>query len=218
MKKEEISPELYKKILECFMKSIMKNGLKATTMDSIAASLQMSKRTLYEIFGTKEELFREVHEYFHKKTVEKMADIFANSSNVMEAIIKCFLFNRDFMSDMSPAFIRDMQAFANQRVENSEDKRRHHHQNLFDVLKKGVSEGYFRNDVNLPVQCKMLTLQMEALKSAEELFPDDISLLEIYDSIIIGFLRGISSPKGLEQLEKFMPDFNSVNNQASYLK
>ena len=212
MKKEEISQEQYINILETIVPSLMKNGLKATTMDSIAASLQMSKRTIYEIFGSKEEMFMEAHKYFHKKMADALKEKFSSSKNIMEAIIKCFLFNRDLMSNVSADFIRDMEHFANQENLVSESQRRHHYQNLFEVLQQGVNEGYFRDDINLKVQCKMLTIQMEALKRTEELFPKDITLLEVYDNIIIGFLRGISSNKGLNELEDFMPALTSKPN------
>ena len=201
----DITQDLYNSILEAIMPVLMKNGLKATTMDSIAAKLQMSTRTLYEIFGSKEDMFIAAHKYFHSKMAEEMKKTFTASQNVMEAIIKCFLYNRDLMEFVSADFIRDLEQFANQDISVSENRRRHHYQNLFDVLQKGVEEGYFRDDINLQIQCRMLIIQMEALKRTEELFPSDISLLEVYDSSIIGFLRGISSYKGLEEIEKFMP-------------
>lgn len=200
-----ISKEQYEKILECFMKSLLKNGLKATTMDSIAASLQMSKRTLYEIFGTKDEIFRQTHQFFHNKMKEKMAEIYCSSSNVMEGIIKCFLYHRDLMSNLSVDFIKDMGEYSIQRQLPSDSRHKLHYQNLHDLLQKGVAEGFFRTDINLLVQCRMLLLQMEALKGTQDLFPKDISLLEIYDSIILTFLRGISTPAGLDELEKFKP-------------
>lgn len=210
MRKEDIKPAQYNRMLECIMTALKQHGLKATTMDFISSSLQMSKRTLYEIFGSKEAMFREAHSFFHNQMAQNMKEIFATSNNVMEAIIKCFLYNRDFMSNVSADFIRDMEQFANHDHLISEAQRRHHYQNLYDVLEKGVLEGYFRDDVNLKVQCRMFTIQMESLKRTEELFPEDITLLEVYDSIIIGFLRGISSHKGLEQLEQYIPSFSSL--------
>ena len=205
MKKEEVSQEQYIKLLERIMPIFLKNGVKSTTMDAVAASLQMSKRTLYEIFGSKEEMFLETNKYFHKKMADSLKEIFSASQNIMEAIIKCFLYNRDMMSNASADFLKDMEMLASKDGVVSEEHRRHHYQNLYEVLERGVKEGYFREDVNLKVQCRMLTIQMAALKKAEELFPEDISLLEIYDSIIIGFLRGISSSKGLEEIEAYMP-------------
>lgn len=212
MRREDISPELYDKIIEFFTKELMKNGLKATTMDSVANGLQMSKRTLYEIFGNKEEMFLEAHKYFHKKMADKLSEIFNSSSNVMEGIIRCFLYNRDLISNLSPEFMHDIEEYSNHECFGNHLKSRKHHENLFEVLQKGVEQGYFRDDVNLMVQCRMFNIQLEALKRTEELFPEDISLLEVIDSIIIGFLRGISSTKGLEELEKYMPSFTNLSH------
>ena len=204
MKKEEIDQYQYQKILEYVVPVFMNRGLKSTTMDALASALKISKRTLYEIFGSKEDLFSEALKYFHNRMAEELKKIFANSENVMEGIIKSFLYNRDMMSNVSAAFIRDTEQFVKDKVK-ADSPSPHIHQNLYNILQKGVKEGYFREDMNLMVQCRMLALQMESLKRTEELFPDDITLLDVYDNIIIGFLRGLSSQKGLEELEKFMP-------------
>ena len=211
MKKEDLSTQQYLKILDCITQALMKNGLKATTMDSIASDLQMSKRTLYEIFGTKEEMFREALQYFNKKMSDKLSEIFNSSQNIMEGIIKCFLFNRDIIGQLSPEFMRDMEVVANQKNMYSTSHRRMHYQNLYEVLQKGVKQGFFREDLNLMVQCRLFHLQLEALKRTEELFPEDISLMNVIDNIIIGFLRGISSYKGLEEIEKYMPSFSNLS-------
>lgn len=202
------------RVLQYVMQALMKNGFKATTMDSIASNLQMSKRTLYELFGTKDELFLEVHRHFHKKMMGKLSEIFNSSANVMEAIIRCFLYHRDLMRSISAKFIRDMQEFCNRKTDEQHDKMRLHHQNLFEVLKQGVADGYIREEVNLLVQCRMLIILMESLKRTEELFPEDISLLEIYDNVLLSFLRGISSPKGLAEIEKYKFDklTNNIEN------
>lgn len=217
MKREEIDSQQQQRILECCMHAILNNGLKATTMDSIAASLQMSKRTLYEIFGTKDNMFVEVMEFFHKRMKQRLTEIFQNSSNIMESIVKSFIFNRDIMSRLSVEFIRDMQEFTFNEHNNSDYRRQQSYQHLYEILQKGVEEGYFIKDLNLKVQCRILNIQMQALKRTEELFPEDITLIEIYDSIILGFLRGISTPKGLEELERYLPsifpDSNNLENK-----
>lgn len=212
MKKQDISEQQYEKIMECFIKALMKNGLKATTMDSLAANLQMSKRTLYEIFGNKEELFIEAQKYFHKKNAEKLYEIFSSSENIMEAIIKCILYNRDLMSNLNTEFIRDIHQANEKKDLFPKSQKQHHYNDLIEVLQRGVAEGFFRKDLNLTVQCRILSIQMEALKRTEEIFPEDISLLEIYDNVIIGFLRAISTKKGLDELEKFIPSFSSICN------
>ncbi|MCH5228997.1 MAG: TetR/AcrR family transcriptional regulator [Muribaculaceae bacterium] len=212
MKKEEINPVQYQKILEHIMKALTTHGLKATTMDSIASSLQMSKRTIYEIFGSKEEMFREAHSFLHNKMSEHLKDIFENSNNIMEAIIKSFLYNRDMMSSVSAEFIRDIHQFSNKNLKNNPELKNLHHHALYEVLERGVKEGYFRSDLNLDVQCKMLSIQMEALKQTEELFPPDISLIDIFDNVMLVFLRGISTLKGLEEIDRYMANLPKSSN------
>lgn len=205
MDRASIPKEQYEKIMECFLDSMMRHGFKGTTMDGIASSLQMSKRTLYELFGNKEDLFVEAHKYFHNKNRKQLAKIFSSASNVMEAIIKCCLHNRDIMSNMSTNFIHDLAEYSTRVNVRPDETGNTLHKNLYEVLQKGVEEGFFREDINLRVQCHMFILQMGALKHIEKIFPEEITLLEAYDSISYGFLRGISTDKGLKEIEKYLP-------------
>lgn len=208
MKREEIDIQHYNHLLDCIIDALKKNGLKSTTMDSLACSLQMSKRTLYEIFVSKETMFKEAVNHYHQKMGTVFKSFFAESSNIMEAILKSFLYHRDLMSNVSVEFVRDINEMVKKEYSNNETARSEHYQNLVLILNKGMMEGYFRKDINLNVNCRMLIIQMESLKRMEELFPDDISLLEVYDNIILSFLRGICTPKGLEQLEKTIATIN----------
>lgn len=207
----------YDALLEFIMSSLMKNGLKATTMDSIAASRQMSKRTLYEIFSDKETMFREVHSYFTKKYSETLKEIFTTSENVMEGIIRCFLYNRDMMNKCNVEFMRDLNNYYSEQL-NLNQKQLEQNQikkmiHLHDVLKEGMEEGFIRNDVNLLVQCRMLIIQMESLKRMEEYFPEDITLIEAFDNIILSFLRGLSTSRGLEEIERLIPLMKTNENK-----
>lgn len=209
-KKRDLNQREYDELMECIISSLMKNGIKSTTMDSIASLRQMSKRTLYEIFESKENMFKEAHSYFHKKMGNSLKEIFCSSENVMEAIIRCFLFNRDLMSNVNVDFIREINQYDCKPDINSENSFRDSHFLHFnDVLKRGVEEGYFNEDINLMVHSRMLGIQMESLKRMEELFPKDISLLEVYDSIIIGFLRGICTEKGRKELDRVIQQLKS---------
>lgn len=51
--------QLREKILQTSMAEFMSKGIRAVKMDDIAASLGISKRTLYEIYSNKEELLLE---------------------------------------------------------------------------------------------------------------------------------------------------------------
>ena len=204
-KKTKIQEAELNKLLDFIISELKSKGMKGTTMDSIAASKKISKRTLYEIFKSKENMFLMALDRFQKRSEEVMNNLFNSSSDIMEAILKCFLYNRDVMSSLNVEFLRDVNQYYCSQLKKDElryEKAKERYLGLLDVLLKGVEEGYFRNDINLKVQCHMLIIQMESLKRMEELFPKDISLLEAYDNIILGFLRSISTIKGFEALDK----------------
>ncbi|MCH5237342.1 MAG: helix-turn-helix transcriptional regulator [Muribaculaceae bacterium] len=203
---KDINIAEYNHLLNFINRELRAKGLKATTMDSIASSYKISKRTLYEIFKNKDEMIEEAIALWHRETALKYTDIFSSSSNIMEAVLKCFLLNRDIVGKTSVEFFRDFHEFAKKRMEISGKKRTHFYEYLTEILKKGVEEGYFRQDIVIPVQCQLITIQMESLRRMEELFPENMSIVDVFDSIIITFLRGISTPKGIETLDLLLKD------------
>ena len=176
-------------------------GLKSTTMDMVAHELGMSKRTLYELFGSKSEMIRETFRVLTKRNKEIVAETFKNSKNVMEALIKVFCFNRDWLQKVNVSFFRDMDRLYKEERESYEDSRRARHEEMMEIYKLGVEQGMFRKDVDFNVQSRIMGIQMESLKRMEEIFPKDISLLRVYDALILGFLRSIASPEGMGVLD-----------------
>lgn len=204
MTREDMTPEAYAALLDSITDILVKNGLKATTMDSIATSLRMSKRTLYEIFSSKSNMVSEALKTLHQQLSDANKSIIENSSNSMEAVLNGFLHHRDVMEKANVEFFRDMDIlYANARKTCNTSKEAYL-DNFVSVLKRGAQQGVFRDDINFMVQCKMMAIQMESLKRMEELFPPDITLLEVYDSICIGFLRGIATPEGMKMLDDLL--------------
>lgn len=178
---------------------VMEKGLKSATMDIVASRLGMSKRTLYEIFGSKDEMIKACIEELGRSNEEFVKRTFASTSNVMEALIKVFMRSRDNMQKVNVEFFRDLDLYKDKR--ETYEKHRADYETMMRIFERGVSEGLFRADVDYRIQSRMMTIQMESLKRMEELFPPDISLVRVFDAIIVGFLRSIASPKGMRTLD-----------------
>lgn len=209
MTRDGMTKEAFDSLLEDIMNILLDNGLKATTMGSIAKSLKMSKRTLYEIFSSKSQMVEEAIIASHTKMMENNRKIFQSSGNVMESMLKCFMAQRDFMSRVNVNFFRDTDTLFAKERKKSDFKKMSYFEDFVKAMQRGVEEGYFRKDVNFLVQCRMFSIQMESLKRMEELFPPDITLLEAYDSIYLAFLRGIATPKGMEELDKLIANYRT---------
>ena len=202
MQKSDLSKKEYAELIRTISEIVRDKGLKATTMDVVANSLGMSKRTLYEIFGSKSDMIRETFMELGKKNKELVKEMIGTSQNVMEGLIKVFKFNRDWLSAVNVEFFRDMDRLYKEERECYEISHDAHYEEMMSVFERGVKEGMFRKDVDFMVQSRIVGIQMESLKRMEEIFPKDITLIRVYDAIILGFLRGLASPKGMKMLDQ----------------
>ena len=207
MNNEIQTSEARSKLLNSISDILLENGIKATSMDFLASSLHISKRTLYEIFGSKTEMVTQALTALHNRLCMEHTKIFESTENVLEAILLSFLKQRDIMSKLNVEFFSDMDCLFAEAKLNSKESKQQFIDNIVAMLHKGVEQGYFRADVNMTVQCRMMLIQMESLKRMEELFPSDISLLDVYDTVSIGFLRSMASVKGMEMLDQLTHKF-----------
>lgn len=196
--RSDIDPAL----LEAILPIMMEKGLKATTMDTVAKSLHMSKRTLYEIFENKNDMIIQVIDHNNHRMMLKMQEIVETSSNVMAALFTIFSIHRDYLRKVNTEYFRDMDRLYPEMRLRHDSCRGERQEGILSILRRGVSQGVFRDDVNLEIQVKIMELQAESLKRSESLFPPEITLLEIYDTITIGFLRSIASAEGHRILDE----------------
>lgn len=197
------NPE-HQELLSAIHPIIVEKGLKSTTMDLIAQRLGMSKRTLYEIFESKTAMIKEVIAYHGKSSHDIMAEIIINAPNVMVAFLRIFEYHRKDMEKMNVSFFRDMDRLYPELRENYEERHEAHRQGLQELYLKGVEQGVFRDDINFNILSRMMEIQAESLKRMENLFPPEITLIEIYDTMSIGFLRSIASRAGNELLDDYL--------------
>lgn len=197
-----ISRQGNEKLIDSILTLIHRKGFKRLTMDSVASELKMSKRTLYEIFGSKNEMITQAVKRDHEVSVERFKAIFESGKNMMEAMVEAHSFLAEILSGVSPDYFKDMDDFFPE-IRNTfrqvKDKRHAHFMRMF---RKGVSQGVFRPDVNYEVQTRIFDLQMEAMKRMEEIFPPGIPVTSVYETITIGSLRSVASPEGMRILDE----------------
>lgn len=197
-------------ILDTAYELLIEKGFKATTMDSIAKKLQMSKRTLYEIYENKNDLIIKVlkrHRILHK---EKCDEIYRTSPNLIEALVRIFTLHREDLKKVNNDFFRDMDRLYPSLKEDFESNRREVITNIERMFAAGVEQGVFLRHLNYKALTQILLLQMESMKRMEDNFTDDLSHAEIFDTMSICFLRSVVSQKGMELLDSnlsaYFPD------------
>jgi AcrR family transcriptional regulator len=179
-------------------------GIRAVTMDMLAAQLGISKRTIYEVFSDKDELLKGVLKWMSKKQHEVMSRIFSESDNVIEAIFKMLDLMTDHFQKMSPAFSMDMKRMHRNVFENPEEmKDLPYLQNNSEILTRGIKEGLFRDDIDIEITNKCL-LEVVRMSNDNSVFPpDDFLNKDVIRNFYINYLRGISTQKGLELINQY---------------
>lgn len=191
-------------LLDDIGKIVQTRGIKAATMDSIAASLSISKRTLYEIFENKQDMIVQVIEHIHKSHEKEIVKIIEASTNLMEGALKVCENHIKIMNSVSVEFVRDLQEFHCPPAAQTMLPEKRIIDQTAVFLRQGAKQGVFRDNLNFEVCVKMMFLQMESMKRMEEIFSSDVSINDVFSNIVIMFLRGIASHKGLEILDTLL--------------
>ncbi len=115
-------------------------------MDSIADQLGISKRTIYEVFSDKDELFTRVLGLDGRKAKGISEKSFwMRSENTIVAIFRLLEINRDHFQSMSPAFQDDLKKFHKEvLIKKSDECEMPDFRNNQLVIERGIKEKYFQ--------------------------------------------------------------------------
>lgn len=174
-------------------------GVKNVRMDDIASSLSISKRTLYELFGDKEELLVEVVKAHRDSVKQYMSEVASKAENVLEVIIGFYEMTIDEFQQTNRKFFEDIKKYP-KVLTFLEESRKENIASAMEFYQKGVEQGIFRDDVNYHIVQEMISGQMDALMKS---FPT-YSLEDIFETLVFMHMRGISTEKGLEIVNDFL--------------
>ena len=191
------------KIIEVAAELFRTYGIKSVTMDSLATHLGMSKRTIYEIFADKDELLIGVLKWMAVRQKDLVKKVLNDSENAIAAIFKLLEINRQHFQNMSPAFQSDMKRFHYEVVMKKAEKcEMPDFKNTQEVVERGIKEKLFRKDINPDIVNRCLDSIVKSVMN-NDVFPfDEFSRRDVIGNAIINYLRGISTPEGVELVNK----------------
>jgi AcrR family transcriptional regulator len=186
-----------------------KHGIKPITMDMIAKSMKISKRTLYEIFRDKESLLIETLNYIRKIEHEAIDEFSLTNDNVLEVILYTLHRRVEQMRNVNPRFLTDLigyptvlEAMREENEQSMEDANR--------FFLRGVKQGLFRKDINFKIFLELMQLQMREVVFHSQM-SCEASPADIHNSVILVSLRGISTEEGLKVIDGYVEAKNDDN-------
>lgn len=187
-------------------------GIRAVTMDMLAGEMGISKRTIYEIFRDKDELLQGVMKWMAVMQVELTKKYLQNSENVIEAIFGIMDNMMDHIRKMSPAFRLDMKKYHHDMIRKLRENNELPVNDMKEILQRGIREGIFRSDIDVDITDKCIT-GMTRMSSDKEAFSEDFENEEVARDFFINYLRGISTQKGLDLIDKYNKKKAFPNNR-----
>jgi len=177
-------------------------GVKVSA-DEISRMLQISKRTLYEIFESKENLIYECVNF----TITKIQTLInkhlaENTNNIIEKLFpltnpvlqKMLVEDNRFLKDVRRLHLDIYKKTMEMHIESFKKR-------IIGIINEGMAEGYFLPNINPEIIIDVFFVIHDALTNRGEFF-EKYSQIELFRNTVLCYIRGISTPKGIELIEQ----------------
>lgn len=192
------------RVMEAAFELMGQRGIRAVTMGDVSEYLRMSKRTIYEIFEDKEELLCAILQQ-HYGNIEGRLNL--EGRNAMVCLVSLMELGMRENERICPQFFEDLFNFYPRVWSELQDIHRaksFHY--IVALLERGIREGVFRAGLDVEF-CAKMTVESERWLANTSYFPREacsIPRLALgFESILV---RGIATPRGLEELEKCLEE------------
>jgi AcrR family transcriptional regulator len=197
------NPEIIDRIRSAAHGLFMRYGVRAVSMDDIAESLGISKKTIYQYFKDKDELVLTVT---RDNCLENQA-VFLSSirlaTNAVQEILMAMERSEALLSNMNPSLIFELKkyhpgafaeffAFKNEFLADL----------VLQNLKRGIREEYYRPELDISIVSRFRVETMMLPFDPTFMAGLKANLVQTKMEILQLYLYGIVTPKGYKLLEK----------------
>ena len=196
----EYRKELKSRIIDYAMGEFYKRGVRAVKMDEISQGLHVSKRTVYEIFGDKEELLLAGLKIKNLEMREKLETYSCNvAHNVVDIIGYFYKLQMEVNSMVGVAFYEEIHRMP-RVVEFFNQEHEREFADRVKFLKAGVEEGLFRQDIDYSLTMELLSASMSEIMRNQ--IYKKYSMQQIFDNFFLVIIRGFCTERGAALLNK----------------
>lgn len=193
------------RILECAYVRFRQNGIKAVSMDMLSRELQISKRTMYEIFKDKEELIEASYHYSRSLFRSHFEEFMKTNPNSIEVLVEFFHYQTLAVNEISPQFYHDIEQYPRLKELYEEEKEERLRENTM-FYERAMEDGCFRKDINIAIVQRLMEGCIQYVM--DKRMYEEFGMKEILYNVITLFIRGLVTTRGLTLLEKCLTDKN----------
>jgi AcrR family transcriptional regulator len=195
-------------------KMFAKYGIKSVSMDDIAKACGISKKTLYEHVEDKNELVNKVVTREFEENSHVPHSINMDDKNAIETLFILYKHALEFFKDFNFSMEFDLQKYYPSLYKKTKKNRRAKLYNkMFLNMTQGREQGFFREDFNIDIICKIHVIKIEALLQTDIFDADDYSTIDIFKELFLYHVYAIATPKGMDELNIRIRKYEQEQNQ-----
>lgn len=178
-------------------------GIKSISMDDVARELGISKKTLYLYVENKTDLVQKILDYNLTNQCREKDAIAGKKLNAIAILLEVSKMVNRHLRQMNPALTYDLQKYYPDIFRNYITKKR---EELYKDIKKnieqGISEGLYRDDLNVELLARLYIKKIENIHDPDFLPSTEFNIENIFEVMFESHIRGIANKKGIAYLEK----------------
>jgi AcrR family transcriptional regulator len=206
----EIKDRILNKTYELFTKF----GFHKVTMQEIADSMGMSKKTLYKFFEGKEQIIREIIENKKCDIDNYLEKLWANENlDFVEKISSMMNFIRTQLPNMRGPLFEDLKKNLPEIwMEINESRKKYIREKYSRLIREGIKKGSVRKDLDEEVVMLVYINAIHNILVPEILSELPLTAEQVFDTIVSTLFMGIFTDEGREKYQKHLLEEEQKSN------
>jgi len=179
-------------------------GLKSVSMDDIAKGSGVSKKTIYQFFDDKKSIVSAIVTKLVEEQQQELENSLSTSENAIHEIILIAKSLKVLISKIKPVILYDlnkyfpecwkvMKAYKEESLKTA----------LANNLKKGLSQGLYRENLDCDTVCQFSLVQFSSFFKPDDYPNTTFQISKVIEKVTELFLYGIVSAKGHVLIKKY---------------
>ncbi|MAG21651.1 MAG: hypothetical protein CMF77_05800 [Candidatus Marinimicrobia bacterium] len=191
-----ISP-VEEQILKEGFDTLTQTGIRSFTVESLAARLHMSKKTIYKFFPTKETLLEKTVSFVTRRIEAKFQDVISSDEN---AVVK---FNRvmDIIPDQMRRFqierILELKSRYPSIWRKVEEFRLARRDNFCTILSEAQEQGFLRADIDVQVAATLYMNMVNSTFQPEFFINNNLAPVDTVKTFVSMIVEGLFTEDGV---------------------
>ena len=207
----EIKERILTKAYELFTKF----GFSKVTMQEIADSMGMSKKTLYKFFEGKEQIIREIIETKKCDIDNYLEKLWADENlDFVEKITSMMNFIRTQLPNMRGPLFEDLKKNIPEIwTEINESRKRYIREKYSRLIREGIKKGSVRKDLDEEVVMLVYINAIHNILVPEILSELPLSAEQVFDNIVSTLFVGMFTDEGRKKYQKHLLEVEQNSNK-----